>query len=307
MLLAVLLNVSANAQSVTETPAVPFLEIDTDARAAGLGGIPGLFDANAYGIFSHPAFALFSSQHFGLGTTLSARKNLKDGNLYTLGSYYNLNKNNGLAIGVRYFSHPQVQAQYKPTEAAIDLAYSRRITEQLSLSATLRYIYSDLGDSQDFGKGSGVGADVGIVYNNIFSQVERIRWSTGIVASNFGSKMYYGAERYTMPFSVRWANTLHLPISENHVFNLVLNAGYRILPVGFSAFEGNVGLEYNLYGYGALRAGYHIGHPEKGLGNFFSLGAGVTFSRLKMDVAYRMGTTDESFKNILFLSLGVFF
>ncbi|MDY0173898.1 MAG: PorV/PorQ family protein [Bacteroidales bacterium] len=309
--------VPTQAQSGIGTQAVPFLEITTSARHAGMGGY-GLFHSEATGIFTNAATGMFSNTPFGVGTTLSARKNLKDGNLYAVGSFYNWNKNNGLAFGVRYFAHPRVSFTegllqvapvnfYRPTDAAIDLAYIRRLTDKLSVSGTVRYVYSDLGISQDFGKGMGFAADLGLVYENVLPETVLITWRTGLLASNFGTPMYYGSTTYTMPFSVKWANTFALPLSENHIFNVVLNGGYRILPVGFSAIEGNVGLEYNMFKYGFLRAGYHVGHEERGLGNFLSLGAGAAFAWFKVDVAYWLGTKDEAYKNILYLSLSAFF
>ncbi|MFY9115675.1 MAG: PorV/PorQ family protein [Bacteroidales bacterium] len=306
---------NAQAQSGALTPAVPFLEITANARAAGLGGY-GLFHSEATGIFLNAAAGLFSDTAFGVGATLSARQNLKEGNLYSIGSFYNWNKNNGLAFGVRYFSHPRVSltdgpdasvTSFRPADAALDLAYIRRLTEKLSVSATVRFVYSDLGTSQDFGKGMGFAADLGLVYENVLPESLPVTWRTGLLASNFGTPVYYGSTSYTMPFAVKWANTFGLPLSQNHIFNVVLNGSYRILPVGFSAFQANAGLEYNMFKYGFLRAGYHVGDTEKGLGNFLSLGAGAAFAGFKVDVAYWLGTEDPAFKNIFYVSLNACF
>lgn len=296
---------------IKETPGAVFLEILPDARSASLGGMSSVVTPGAMGIFGNAASNIFAPEKFGVGTSLSARKDFSDANLISVGGFYNPDDKNGISAGFRYFSNPEVflsntNKSYKPTEIAVEVAYSRKITENLSAGLTLRFINSDMSDFPA-GKANAFGGDLGVYYENTMSSFSGGKWNVGLHASNLGTKLEYNNGSYSLPTRLKAGGSALLPFSENHVLTLVANLAYRILPSDYSTFECGIGAEYNLYKYGFLRAGYHIGDEETGFGNFATLGVGVSVAGLKLDASYWAGAPDQDYKNILFFTLSAAF
>lgn len=311
------LAVQAQAQTfeVKETSGASFLETLTDARSAGMGGVSSVSEGGALGVFNNASANLFTPAKFGVGANLSARESFSDGNLYSLGGFYNIDENNSFSLGFRYFKNPKVDIlnledvteTFKPKEFAIDLGYGRKLTEHLALSVTLRYIYSDMGDYMYADKGHAFAADLGLTYANSLSCMAGGKWSVGLAASNFGSRLKYDEEKYKLPAAVKLGGSIHLPFSEDHKLTGTVNMGYRVMPSDYTAFEAGIGAEYNLYQYGFLRAGYHVGDKDKGLGNFATMGAGVELKPVRVDFSYWAGVSDSKLKNIMFITLSAMF
>lgn len=307
---------TAQAQVIEETPGVMFLEIQTDARSAAMGGVSNISEPNAFSIFNNASANLFSAEKMGFGATLSARENFKDMNLYSLGAYYNLNEKNCISIGFRYYDYPNLEIaggtsanvdKFRPKEMAFDIGYGYKLTNNLSLSVTLQYINSDMGTHMDMKKGNAFAAGFGLTYMTPLKNLEGGNWSFALAANNFGAKIKYDEQEYHLPSSVTAGTAVHLPFSENHKLTGTVNLRYRAIPSSFNTFEAGFGGEFNFYKYGFLRAGYHLGDDEKGLGNFTTLGAGVSIKQIKVDFAYHVGMQNKEYQHVAFVSLSAFF
>ncbi len=316
LILLLIVFTSTLAQEIKETPGVMFLEIQTDSRSAAMGALSNVSESSAFGVFYNPSANLFSSERLGVGASLSARDNFKDMNLYSLGAYYNLSEKSGLSFGVRYFDLPTIDIigessssndKLKPKEIALDVGYGHKLTDNLSLSISLKYINSDLGTYLDMKKGNAVAAGLGLTYMVPIKNFEGGNWSLALAASNFGTKIKYNEQEYHLPSSVSAGTAVHLPFSDNHKFTGTINARYRALPSNFSTFEAGVGAEYNFYEYGFLRTGYHLGDDEKGLGDFVTFGAGLNIKPIKLDFAYQVGMPNSEFRHVAFISLSALF
>jgi hypothetical protein len=203
-----------NAQSTTQplnvtTTAVPFLRISPDARAGGLGeeGIATSPDANSafYNLSKTP----FSQYKTGIGITYTPwLKDLGLNDVYLLAAtgYHKLNDNEALSASLRYFSLGTIQfsdmggnswGEGRPFEYAIDLGYSRKLSEKLGIGLTMRYIYSNLtlgavptgGSISAYKAGTSVAADLSLTYKNVAANQEG--WTFGFVLSNLGTKIGY--------------------------------------------------------------------------------------------------------------------
>ena len=227
--------------------------------------------------------------------------------MYSAGAFFNLNDRNGFSAGFRYFGGPKVDLPdhtLKPKDMAIDVAYGYKLTDHLSIALTGRYIHSDMGGDAGAGKADAFAADLGVYYRNNISAMSGAQWSVGLQASNFGSELDYdGLDSYSLPARIKAGGSAYLPFSEDHRLTVSANLAYRLLPSDFSTFEAGLGLDYNLYKYAFIRAGYHLGDEEKGMGNFATLGVGASVAGFRLDASYWLGAPDEDFKNILFLSL----
>ena len=156
-------------------------------------------------------------------------------------------------------------------------------------------------------KGNAFAAGLGLTYMARIESFEGGNWSLAFAANNFGTKIKYEEEEYHLPSSVSAGTAVHLPFSKNHKLTGTVNLRYRALPSSFSAFEAGIGAEYNLYKYAFLRAGYHFGDDEKGLGDFATFGAGLNIKPVKLDFAYQVGMPNSEFRHVAFISLSAFF
>jgi len=191
------------------TTAVPFLRISPDARAGGLGeeGIATSPDTNSafYNLSKTP----FSEYKTGIGITYTPwLKDLGLNDVYLLAAtgYHKLNDNEALSASLRYFSLGSIQfsdmqgaswGEGRPFEYAIDLGYSRKLSEKFGIGLTMRYIYSNLtlgavptnGSISAYKAGTSVAADLSLTYKNVAANQEG--WTLGFVLSNLGTKIGY--------------------------------------------------------------------------------------------------------------------
>lgn len=316
MLLALFPLSRAGAQSISEAPAAMFLEVRTDARTTAMGGMASLTQAGPFAIFDNPSATLLSDNNIMAGASLSARSSFSEGNLYSAALFYRAGTRSGFGLGARSYGYDEIAltdehgtllSSFRPKEMALDLSYGHMLTDHLALSLTVRYIYSDLGTGPSLQKGNAFAGDLGLTWHSSLLLMDGASWSMGLTASNFGTRIRYSETGYSLPSVLRAGAAIHLPFSENHRLTGTATLGYRVLPASFSAFEAGAGAEYNLFRYGFLRAGLHVSDSEKGMGTFPTLGAGITWSGIRVDLAWWAGVPEQEYRNTLFVSLSAQF
>jgi hypothetical protein len=118
---------------------------------------------------------------------------------------------------------------------ALDLGYSRMLSETFSLGVAIRWIYSDLryDYSEDSKPASAFAADIGMYYNNYIMLGNReCQLGLGLHASNIGSKIsYYGDEESQfIPANLRLGASLMIPINEWNRFSIAADANKLMVP-----------------------------------------------------------------------------
>jgi len=191
------------------TTAVPFLSITPDSRAGGMGdaGVATTPDVNSQ--HWNPAKYAFMESDMGVGISYSPwlRALVNDINLAYLVGYKKIDEQQTVSSSLRYFSlgdivfmspDAQPMGQHNPNEFAIDIAYTRLLSETFSGSVALRYIRSDLTAGQYFessgqsSAGNSYAADVAFYYYNEFRAGRKDNiFSAGINISNIGAKISY--------------------------------------------------------------------------------------------------------------------
>ncbi len=188
------------------TTAVPFLRISPDARAGGMGDLGVATSPDASSSFYNLAKTPFAKSNFSIGLTYTPwlkDLNVNDVYLLALSGYYKLSELEAITASVRYFSLGNIQftdnsgtyfGDGRPREYGIDVGYSRKLSDKLSLGLALRYIYSNLaGNAPSTGTtykaGNAVAADLGIYYTNVNDAGQGL--SLGAVMSNLGTKIGY--------------------------------------------------------------------------------------------------------------------
>lgn len=214
MALAMLVCISmlASAQSASEkinvvTTAVPFLRISPDARAGGMGdaGIATIPDASS--IFWNLSKIPFAKSRSAVSLTYTPwlkALDLNDVYLISGAGYYQLDDQQAISGSIRYFSLGNIQftdmngnslGAYRPREFAVDMGYSRKLSDQLGLGISLKYINSNLASGQSssgstYKAGTSVAGDLSLFYNGSESG-DQSGFNWGITISNLGTKIAY--------------------------------------------------------------------------------------------------------------------
>ena len=144
-------SVIAQDEINTITTAVPFLRIAPDARSGSMGDAGIATSPDAFSIHWNPAKIAFADQDmaFGLSYTPWLRELVGDIYAANIGGYKKLDDKQALAFSLLYFSlgtinftdiNGQDAGTFMPREFKVDAAYSRKLSDNLSMGVSLRYI-----------------------------------------------------------------------------------------------------------------------------------------------------------------------
>ena len=219
------------------------LAIAPDARAGGLGDVGAATDPDVNSQFWNPAKYPFTISRSGISLNYTPwlRQITSDIDLANVSGYYRIGNYDAISGSLRYFSLGEVMVNYnedniiKPYEMAIDVAYSRMLSETFSAGVALRYIYSDMGFRQDdeTSPGSAFAADIAMYHNgyiNLGNRECQLGW--GINVSNIGSKISFddGNTSEFIPTNLRIGASLLMPIDEYNTFAISADANKLLVP-----------------------------------------------------------------------------
>lgn len=340
---------------------VPLLLIAPDSRAGAMGDVGAASKPDANSIHWNAAKLSFMEKRAGISFTYTPwlREIVSDIKLMYLSGYYRLDERNTLGASLTYFSLGSIEffnedgqktGTYKPNEFAFDVAYSMKLSENLSMSLTGRYIRSDLTQGQNVGTTSthaanAGAADLGLYYQNKIDLEMPSQYAFGVQISNLGSKISYSDNmessflpanlriggRYSMDFDqfnnlsvMADFNKLLVPTppvydGEGNIFagkdpNVGVLQGaiqsFYDAPNGFKEelqeISMSLGLEYWYNKILAVRAGYFYEAKNKGARKYLTLGAGLRYNVMGLDISYLISTSslnNNPLKNTLRVSL----
>jgi hypothetical protein len=225
----VLFSGTAFAQQHNPIPvAVPSLQIAPDARGGGMGDIGAATMPDLYSQYWNAAsIRLFPAQAgFSVAYTPGLSRLVNDIDLVYLSGFWKFGNDNLNAISAsfRYFSLGDVEVfdqntdfvmAVSPHEYAMDVAYSRRLSETFSGAVTLRYIRADYSTGDDdTTPGNAFSADIS-GYNESYLYLGRAEalLGFGFNLSNIGTKISYDGGNTSMflPANLRLGASLGLP------------------------------------------------------------------------------------------------
>jgi hypothetical protein len=298
----------------------------------GDAGVADSPDANSQ--YWNPSKFAFIDEQFGFALSFTPwlRQLFNDMNLAYISGYRKLKGNQTIGASLRYFSIGEIQltdqngtnlASVKPNEFALDLSYSRKLSEVFSGGVTIRYIRSDLSGgvgSNMYVPGSAFASDVSFFYNKDLSQSNnRKTIAAGINLSNIGSKISYdnGSNKEFLPANLRLGTTFTTELNQVNSFSFSLDFNKLLVPtpkIGagnndsgkpsisavFSSFGDapggfkeemqevnySAGIEYWYNRKFAFRGGYFNENQYKGNRKFVSAGIGMKMNICSIDVAY---------------------
>ena len=233
----------------TITTAVPFLLISPDSRAGGMGDVGVATTPDANSMHWNPAKFSFIDEDMGFAVSYVPwlRELVPDINLSYISGYKKLNKNDVLAMELRYFTLGDITftdivgnnlGQYKPNEFAIGSSYSRKLSDQFSLAISGRYIYSNLTGGQSAGgiatnAGQSIAADVaGYYVKDIRIAKKDAELAFGANISNIGNKISYTetSTRDFIPINLRLGAAVNTDFDEYNKISFAFDLNKLLVP-----------------------------------------------------------------------------
>ena len=233
----------------TITTAVPFVLISPDARAGGMGdqGVSSSADVNS--IHWNPAKLVFAENKmaFGVSYTPWLRALVNDMFIAYITGYKKMKGEQAIGMSLRYFSLGNITftdnngntiRDFKPNEFALDVAYSRKLSEFFSGGIALRYVHSNLTggtqvEGQDSKAGNTVAADVSVFFQKeIEVGGKDAIFTSGVNISNIGAKISYtesGVKNF-IPTNLRLGPGLRLKLNEYNDLAFMLDFNKLLVP-----------------------------------------------------------------------------
>ena len=233
------------------TTGVTSLSITPDARGASMGDLGAATEADVNSQFWNPSKYAFAYSQAGVSLSYTPwlRKIVNDIYLANLSGYYKIGSgdNQAVSASLRYFSLGEVMATddggatlatINPFEMAVDLGYSRKLSEKFSMGVVLRYIYSDLGYSQmntgeQTSGASAFSADLSGYYTTypVIGRNE-CQWALGFNVSNIGSKVSYnkGNDPAYLPANLKIGTAFTFPLADYNNLTLAFDANKLLVP-----------------------------------------------------------------------------
>lgn len=302
------------------TTGVTSLGIAPDARGASMGDLGAATDPDVNSQYWNPSKYAFAYSQAGISISYTPwlRKLVNDIYLANLAGYWKLGHedNQAISASLRYFSLGEVSMMddsgnainsINPFEMAVDLGYSRKLSERFSMGVALRYIYSDLAfdltESSDHIKGaSAFSADLSGYYTTypIIGRNE-CQWSFGFNISNIGSKVSYsgGNEPAFLPANLKLGTMFMFPLADYHTLALAVDANRLLVPVKprLTDFEDQIAYEDALQEWKDMS-------PISGIFKSFSDAPGGAKEELR-EITYSVGA-EYSYNQQFFLRAGYY-
>ena len=243
-------------------PAMPSLTIAPDGRAAGMGDVGVATNADLNSQHWNPAKYAFMESKGGLTVNYTPwlTKLVDDINLAYIAGYYNMGDMAGtISASFTYFSMGEVKlvdiggvdfADATPNEWALDLAYSRKLHEYVSMAVALRFLYSDLTNganldgtsAQEMYPGWTMAADVALYYKQPISlPIGDSYFGLGLNISNLGGKITHdeGITQNFIPANLRLGVSYEIPFDNYNRLMATVECNKMLVPTYYSKFATN--------------------------------------------------------------------
>jgi hypothetical protein len=246
--------------------AMPSLTIAPDAHAAGMGDLGAATNPDLNSQHWNASKYAFMESKGGITANYTPwlTKLVNDINLAYIAGYYNMGDLAGtISASFTYFDMGSVtlmdwDSNYegselgtaRPNEWALDVAYSRKLHEYLSMAVALRFLYSDLNNGINMGSSGGgivmdmypawtFAADVSLYYRQpIATPMGESYFALGFNLSNLGGKMSYDENdtRNFIPANMRLGVSYELPFDEYNRLMITAEANKMLVPTYNSKF-----------------------------------------------------------------------
>ena len=243
--------------------AMPSLTIAPDGRAAGMGDVGVATNADLNSQHWNPAKYAFMESKGGITANYTPwlTKLVSDIDLAYIAGYYNMGDRIGaLSASFSYFSMGAVQLvdysntafqEAHPNEWSLDLAYSRKLHEYVSMAVAMRFLYSDLNNgvnasvttaAQEMHPAWTMAADISLYYRQpISTPMGESYFGLGFNLSNLGGKMSYdeGTTQNFIPANLRLGVSYEIPFDNYNRLMATVECNKMLVPTYESKFASN--------------------------------------------------------------------
>lgn len=285
-----------------------FLTIGNDPVTTAKGGVGVASEASGFSIYNNTAATALTKSKWEVAYSYSPYMwdFDKGNNLHTIAGYYKLSRRHALATGIRYYNKANVMltdndgvdlAFAKPRDMSIEAGYAFKINKLMGIAANLRFIHSDT-DVPNM-KGTAVGMDIGYY-------LHKEGLGLGIMVSNIGSKIDFGAEKYSIPGWIRVGATYEWPISIKHILIGSAQFDYNFQPEDQNGFSSGMGIEYMYDKMIFLRGGYRFANDFIGY-SYATMGIGANIGFASLNFTYIVAGGDDPLNKTMMMSIGIKF
>ena len=245
--LACAIKISAQQERAITT-AVPFLNIASDARAAGLGDMGVATPVDAFSQQWNPSKYAFATRKTGIGVSYTPylESIVTDISLLSANMYNKISERSAFAVGIKFFglgeielrqTIDQVPTVVEPNEFAIDGSYALKLSETFAMSVGGRFISSNLrfqDSQQDSQAANAFAVDISgfyrsreIAYNSFNG-----RWRGGFNISNLGGKIQYdeGGQENFLPTNLRFGGGFDFIFDTDNVLGIYTEFNKLLVP-----------------------------------------------------------------------------
>ena len=266
--------------------AFKFLNIQTDAHGAALGGLAAQA-SGANALFWNPAGIAGSE---GIGVSAGMTQWLVETTVMNAGvvmpmmggtvglslvsvNYGDIMKSGWGEESGQFIFQPN-QDSFTATDMSLQASYGRSLSDKFSLGATAKMISQNIDDVSN----NGLAFDIGTQFNTGYRGI-----SMGAVVSNFGPDVDSHA-----PDDASYEEFPGMSLPMTFSFGVIgeaspgLNLGLNVLKQADMAQEFILNGEYSVAGLASLRFSYNISNPQQPM----SFGAGLGMAGITANVAF---------------------
>nr|MBP6316445.1 type IX secretion system outer membrane channel protein PorV [Chitinophagaceae bacterium] len=237
----------------TITTAVPFMRISPDARSGGMGDVGIAISPDANAQFWNVGKLAMSNKDAGVSVTYTPwlKDLVPDIFLAYISGYAKFgekeNKNQAVSFSMRYFSlgdinYTTIDAQPagsgKPREFSFDLGYSRKLSDNLSIGLSGKFIHSNIingaANTNGTKPGNSFGVDFGLFYTKQLESKDDVEGSSinaGLAITNIGAKISYSGNRKDfIPTNLGIGAAYNYQVDEFNRLTIALDVNKLLVP-----------------------------------------------------------------------------
>jgi len=223
------------------------LGVTPDARAGAMGDVGAATEPDENSQYWNPAKYAFAYNRAGISINYTPwlRKIASGINLAYISGYskFGYDDNQAISASLRYFALGEVEAYnsdgqlmqvINPYEMAVDLGYSRMLSENFSMGVVMRYIHSEMTYLDSDNEPANTWAADIAAYYTAYPQIgyNECQWAWGLNLSNVGGKVSYDGQATSqfLPCNLRLGTSFTFPIDDYNLFSLNFDANKLLVP-----------------------------------------------------------------------------
>ncbi len=232
------------------TPIAPFLNIVTDARAAGMGDVGVASSADGNALYHNASKMVFHRSEVNIAINYTPwLRNLTD-DIYIANLTYQqkIDDRSAFSGGIRYFDYGDIELSNrsgttnaqpiiaKAYELALEGAYALKLSDHYSMAVAMRYVRSDLDltgtNLQDAKPSNGFAVDISGYYISdemAFSQFNGVA-RAGFNISNIGPKVDLLASEGFLPTNLKLGGGFDFIVDDYNQVGITLELTKLLVP-----------------------------------------------------------------------------